>query len=78
MDTYNSFIASKAITVEAKGFKVDISELNPMLFDFQKDIVRWLLQRVKRQYLLIVAMARLRCNSNGRNRYGRGREQKYS
>ena len=41
MDTYNSFIASKAITVEAKGFKVDISELNPMLFDFQKDIVRW-------------------------------------
>lgn len=47
MDTYNSFIASKAITVEAKGFKVDISELNPMLFDFQKDIVRWALAKGK-------------------------------
>ncbi|MDE7194921.1 MAG: hypothetical protein K2O14_13290 [Oscillospiraceae bacterium] len=38
---YNNFIESKAITVKPSGFDVPIGELNPILFDFQRDIVRW-------------------------------------
>ncbi|NMA65092.1 MAG: helicase [Clostridiaceae bacterium] len=36
---YREFIERKKITTTATGFKS--SQLNPMLFDFQKDIVRW-------------------------------------
>lgn len=42
---YIDFINRKAITVTAKGVNVEASELNPMLFDFQKDIIRWALGR---------------------------------
>lgn len=45
MEKYENFINSKAIAVYAKGINVDVSELNPKLFDFQKDIVRWALGR---------------------------------
>ena len=47
LEDYQNFIKSKAITVTAQGFDVDINELNPMLFDFQKDIVRWALGKGK-------------------------------
>lgn len=40
---YTDFISTKAITVESKGFDVLASDLNPMLFEFQRDIVRWAL-----------------------------------
>lgn len=40
---YIDFIQTKAITVESKGFDVLASDLNPMLFEFQRDIVRWAL-----------------------------------
>lgn len=42
---YIDFINRKAITVFSKGFNADVSELNPLLFGFQKDIVRWALGR---------------------------------
>lgn len=42
---YEQFIQSKAITVAAKGFNVNVSELNSKLFTFQRDIVRWALGR---------------------------------
>lgn len=41
--TYTDFIQTKAITVESKGFDVPAHELNAMLFEFQRDIVRWAL-----------------------------------
>lgn len=41
--TYTDFINTKAITVESKGFDIPANELNPMLFEFQRDIVRWAL-----------------------------------
>lgn len=44
---YRNFINSKAISVIAKGFDVDKSELNSKLFEFQQDIVRWALGRGK-------------------------------
>jgi len=41
---YNKFIQSKAIIDTPTGLKT-IPELNPMLFDFQRDIVKWALKR---------------------------------
>lgn len=43
--TYKDFIAGKAITVAAKGFDIPVSDLNPKLFNFQRDIVHWALGR---------------------------------
>lgn len=44
---YEEFLKQKAYVVESSGFDIDKSELNPMLFDFQKDIVRWALAKGK-------------------------------
>ena len=44
MSDYAQFLAAKAIVDPATGLK-DVPPLNPMLFDFQKDIVRWALRR---------------------------------
>lgn len=46
-ESYHKFIKSKAITVTAKGFDVSVTELNPLLFEFQRDIVRWALGKGK-------------------------------
>ena len=43
-DSYAAFLANKKIIDTPTGLK-DIPELNLMLFDFQKDIVRWALKR---------------------------------
>lgn len=45
--TYEEFLSAKRLMAEAIGFKVPRSKLNPMLFDFQKDIVLWALERGK-------------------------------
>jgi len=42
---YKDFLAKKQIVVEACGFDVPLDKLNPMLFDWQKVIVRWALHR---------------------------------
>ena len=42
---YNDFISNKAFILESCGINVDPDELNPMLFDFQRDIVRWALAK---------------------------------
>lgn len=39
--TYQEFLETKRIQSIRAGFDVDDSELNPMLFSFQKDIVKW-------------------------------------
>lgn len=41
---YNEFLARKALTVAPTGMD-DMPELNPMLYDFQADLVRWALRR---------------------------------
>lgn len=41
---YGDFLKKKAIVDRATGLK-EIPELNPMLFDFQRDIVAWALRR---------------------------------
>jgi len=42
---YDEFLKSKRANVEPVGFDVPLQSLNPMLFDWQKAIVRWALHR---------------------------------
>lgn len=42
---YEEFIQSKITTFQNCGFDIATENLNPMLFDFQKDIVRWALKK---------------------------------
>lgn len=41
---YSEFLSKKAVVDKPTGL-ASVPELNPMLFDFQKDIVRWALKR---------------------------------
>lgn len=45
--TYEEFVETKRMTVPAAGFDVEDDAINPMLFTFQRDIVRWALRRGK-------------------------------
>lgn len=45
MDNYKDFISRKAFILESHGMDVPREELNPMLYDFQRDIVRWALAK---------------------------------
>lgn len=44
---YRDFLKNKRFILESSGFDIDKSELNPMLYNFQKDIVRWALKKGK-------------------------------
>ena len=44
---YSEFLKNKRFVLESSGFDIDKSELNKMLYDFQKDIVRWALKKGK-------------------------------
>lgn len=44
---YEDFLKSKRFVLESSGFDIDKSELNSMLYEFQKDIVRWALKKGK-------------------------------
>ena len=47
MTKYQEFLSNKRRVTMASGFSVSRDEINPMLFDFQSDIVRWALRRGK-------------------------------
>lgn len=42
---YKSFLREKSVTFRPSGFDVALSKLNPMLYDWQKVLVRWALAR---------------------------------
>lgn len=42
---YSTFLAAKEVTVPPAGFEVARADLNPALFEWQKDIVVWALKR---------------------------------
>lgn len=44
---YKDFLANKRFVLESSGFDIKKSELNPMLYEFQKDVVRWALKKGK-------------------------------
>ena len=43
--TYQDFIKTKNKVKTCDGFDVDINEINPILFDFQKVLVKWALKK---------------------------------
>lgn len=45
--TYQEFLKQKELQSIVAGFDVDREEINPMAFDFQKDIIGWALKRGK-------------------------------
>jgi len=45
MTDYDTFLARKAITAQSVGFTVAEDDINPMLFNWQRDIARWALRR---------------------------------
>lgn len=42
---YHEFLKNKRFILESCGFDIDKNTLNPLLYDFQKDIVRWALAK---------------------------------
>lgn len=42
---YEDFLKQKDYVLESSGFDIDKSKLNPRMFDFEKDIVRWALKK---------------------------------
>ena len=49
---YIDFLKSKQIQIHNSGFDIDVSELNTMLFDWQKDVVKWALRKGETLMLL--------------------------
>lgn len=47
MQNYQEFLKHKKISVIASGIKIKSDDINPLLFDFQRDIVKWALQKGK-------------------------------
>lgn len=45
MKKYNDFLKEKEILDSPSGFEIDIENLNPMLFDWQKLIIKWAIMR---------------------------------
>lgn len=45
MKKYSEFLSGKDLLVKSCGFEVNRDDLNPMLYDFQKDIVRFSLMK---------------------------------
>ena len=45
MSDYDDFLKTKEMRIEASGFDLSPDHFNPMLFDWQRDIVRWALRR---------------------------------
>jgi len=44
-NSYQDFLDQKTIEDKPSGFRIADNKLNPMLFDFQKDIIKWALIR---------------------------------
>lgn len=44
---YNEFLKGKRAVPECSGFDISKSDINPQLFDFQRDIVRWAVKKGK-------------------------------
>lgn len=44
-DAYSDFLTNKRLTDPPTGFDIDADALNPMLFDWQREVVRWALRR---------------------------------
>jgi hypothetical protein len=57
---YEEFLASKSIKIVECGFKAQ-ADLNPMLFDFQRDVVKWSLQKGKSALFMGCGLGKTPC-----------------
>jgi len=58
---YIDFLKSKQITIEPSGFDINISELNTMLFDWQKLITKWAIKKGKACLFLDTGLGKTIC-----------------
>jgi superfamily II DNA or RNA helicase len=42
---YSEFLERKTVTVKQAGFDIPVEAISPVLFDFQRDLVRWALRK---------------------------------
>lgn len=42
---YQEFLSTKKQRIQSVGFDIDLNIINPILFDFQKDIVKWAIKK---------------------------------
>ena len=69
MIDYEAFITKKSTqALHAASLQVSLDELNPKLYRFQKDIVRWALAKGR-----AAGSAKPRCSWSGRTRSSRRR-----
>ena len=45
MTSYQELLSRKKIVFENKGLEIDRNDIHPVLFDFQKDLVKWALKK---------------------------------
>ncbi len=45
LEVYQTFLDSKRMRSSAMGFQIEKDKINPILFDFQKDIVKWAVKK---------------------------------
>lgn len=58
---YHNFLNSKEFKYESSGFDVNIEEINPNLFEFQKHIVKWALKKGKAALFLDTGLGKTIC-----------------
>ena len=42
---YKEFLNTKKQRIKSIGYDIELSDFHPMLFDFQKDIVKWAIKK---------------------------------
>ena len=47
LDRYERFLKHKEILVPSAGIDIEKADINPLMFDFQRDIVLWALKKGK-------------------------------
>lgn len=58
---YQEFLESKKIKLQPVGFEIPLDKINPLLFDFQKDIVRWAVKRGRCAIFLDTGLGKTFC-----------------
>ena len=58
METYNDFLKNKKVTLESVGFDIPVSQLNPLMFDWQKTITRWAIAKGRAALFLDCGMGK--------------------
>jgi DNA modification methylase len=59
--TYDNFLESKRIKLSPVGFCIDINTINSLLFDFQKDIVKWAVRKGRCAIFLDTGLGKTFC-----------------